>query len=242
LRFAKNTFSRFFERLLLITGLTLLAFVAAVLIYRSVASRRALAEFDRDQASLIQGGPQAGALKQIDEKVDVSLWSEKRIRQYHESLVTKKEGPIAVVKIEKLNIRVPVFEGTDELVLNRGVGWIAGTARPGAPGDGNVGLAAHRDGFFRGLKDIEEGDEIELSTLGAGGVYAVDNIEIVTPDKVEVLRPRGAPSLTLVTCYPFYFVGDAPQRYIVHATLKRQVEVKKFEDRSAQVRTAQFAR
>jgi sortase A len=66
---------------------------------------------------------------------------------------------------------------------------------------------------------------VELSTLGSVKLYAVDSTEIVDPENVGVLRPRGVPSLTLVTCYPFYFVGDAPQRFIVHATLKRQVQV-----------------
>jgi sortase A len=132
---------------------------------------------------------------------------------------------MAVLKIAKLKLRVPVFEGTSDLILNRGVGWIEGTAKPGDAGNGNIGMAGHRDGFFRGFKDIALGDEVELSTLGSVKLYAVDSTEIVDPENVGVLRPRGVPSLTLVTCYPFYFVGDAPQRFIVHATLKRQVQV-----------------
>jgi sortase A len=112
---------------------------------------------------------------------------------------------------------VPVFEGTDELQLNRGVGWIAGTARPGQ--DGNIGIAGHRDGFFRALKDVKTGDKLDISTLHGLRRYAVDEIEIVTPDNVGVLQRRAAPSVTLVTCYPFYFIGDAPQRWIVHARL-----------------------
>jgi sortase A len=125
--------------------------------------------------------------------------------------------------LAKFNLRVPVFEGTDELALNRGVGWIAGTARPGQ--NGNIGIAGHRDGFFRRLKNIGTGDAIELSTDKSRGVYTVDQIEIVNPDNVGVLRPRGVPSLTLTTCYPFYFIGDAPQRFIVHAVLKQQTEI-----------------
>ena len=128
---------------------------------------------------------------------------------------------MAVLGIGKLRLRVPVFEGTDDLVLNRGLGWIDGTARPGERG--NIGIAGHRDGFFRGLKDIAVGDAMELETLGKRATYVVDEIEIVAPEQVEVLRPRAAPAITLVTCYPFYFVGDAPQRFIVHATLRRGV-------------------
>ena len=101
--------------------------------------------------------------------------------------------------------------------LNRGVGRIIGTARPGGPG--NIGIAGHRDGFFRGLKDISVGDDVELTTTKERATYIVDQIEIVSPTDVRVLQPRGVSSLTLVTCYPFYFVGDAPNRFIVHASL-----------------------
>jgi len=112
---------------------------------------------------------------------------------------------------------VPVFDGTDDLTLNRGVGRIIGTAKVGDTG--NIGIAGHRDGFFRGLKDISVGDEIDLTMTTQKTIYLVDQIEIVSPSDVQVLGPRSAPSLTLVTCYPFYFVGDAPQRFIVHASM-----------------------
>jgi len=135
----------------LAAGIILLLMVAAAMIHRALYSRLALAEFDYHQAVLLQRTSQPGAVG--DEKVDFSLWSEKRIREYRASLLTKKDSPLAVLWIEKLKVRVPVFEGTDDLVLNRGVGWIAGTARPGAvDGSSNIGLAGHRDGFFRGLR------------------------------------------------------------------------------------------
>jgi len=108
-----------------------------------------------------------------------------------------------------------VFDGTDDLTLNRGVGRIAGTARPGQ--GGNLGIAGHRDGFFRGLKDVGAGDQIELKIPGRTEVYQVDDVQIVKPTDVQVLEDRGVPTLTLVTCYPFYFIGNAPQRYIVRA-------------------------
>jgi sortase A len=122
-----------------------------------------------------------------------------------------------VLEIDKVKIRVPVFEGTDDLTLNRGVGRIAGTAVPGVAG--NIGIAGHRDGFFRGLKDIAVGDHIDLVMTTERTSYVVDQIEIVSPEDVAVLQPRATSSLTLVTCYPFYFVGDAPQRFIVHASI-----------------------
>jgi sortase A len=216
---------RFAERLLLVAGVALLVMVVAALIHRWVYSRLALAEFDKDQAALVQKDSRPGVMAQGEEAVDVSLWDEKRVRAYRQSLLIKKDLPLAVLRLDRLRIHVPVFEGTDDLVLNRGVGWIAGTAKPGEVGNANVGIAGHRDGFFRAFKDIVLGDVVELATLGAVSLYTVDSVEIVKPEDVWVLRPRGKASLTLVTCYPFYFVGDAPQRFIVHATLKQQVGV-----------------
>jgi sortase A len=218
---------QFAERSLLAIGVMLLVAVAAAHVHRWVFSQLALKEFDQAQAALTQADPKPAVEARGNEEVDFSLWSEKRIREYRQSLLTKKDAPLAVLRIEKLRIRVPVFEGTDDLVLNRGVGWISGTARPGETGNSNIGIAGHRDGFFRGFKDIAVGDTAELSTPGAVSLYAVDNIEIVNPDTASVLRPRGVPSLTLVTCYPFYFAGDAPRRFIVHASLIRQVRAKK---------------
>ena len=109
------------------------------------------------------------------------------------------------------------MEGTDDLSLNRAVGHIAGTPRPGE--NGNVGIAGHRDGFFRGLKDVSTGDTIEIVTPDGVDKYVIDEITVVNPTDVSVLAPRAQPSVTLVTCYPFYFIGSAPQRYIVRASL-----------------------
>jgi len=210
---------------LLTTGLTLLVVFAVALVYRSILSRVALAQFDQAQAALTQRDADPNVEVQGDAGVDVRLWSRKRIGDYRKSLFIKIDPPLAVLRLDRLRIRVPVFAGTGELVLNRGAGWITGTAKPGAAGDSNIGIAGHRDGFFRRFKDIRVGDAIELSTVGLVSRYAVSGIEIVNPDKVGVLQPRGVPSLTLVTCYPFYFLGDAPKRFIVHATLKRQVGI-----------------
>jgi sortase A len=214
------------ERSLMIVGVTLLVVFALATIHHEVYSRLALHKFYESHAAVVNGIIPAAAAKAPstgNQKVDFTLWSDKRVQAYRESLLTSKESPVAVLRLAKFNLRVPVFEGTDELALNRGVGWIAGTAKPGQKG--NVGIAGHRDGFFRPLKDIAAGDEIELFTTGAKAIYTVDQIEIVNPDNVGVLRPRRVPSLTLTTCYPFYFIGDAPQRFIVHAALKQQIEI-----------------
>ena len=206
---------------LLVAGIVLLAGSALALVDRSVSSRLALEAFDQAQAAGSAGEGAVMRQPNGDDRVDVSLWSETRIRRYEKSRLNENRLPLAVLDIGKLRVRVPVFEGTDNLVLNRGVGWIVGAARPGEAG--NIGIAGHRDSFFRGLKDIAVGDAVELTTLKERATYVVDHIEIVSPESVEVLRPRAEPSLTLVTCYPFYFVGDAPQRFIVHAALERTV-------------------
>lgn len=144
------------------------------------------------------------------------LWAENRIRDYEASLEADASPPLAVLTIDKLDIQVPVYDGTDEIQLNRGVGRIEGTAAVDA--DGNLGIAGHRDGFFRGLKDIQIGDDFDLMTLAGTGKYRVTSIDIVDPSDVWVLAPTEEKTITLVTCYPFYYVGHAPKRFIVKAT------------------------
>ena len=150
------------------------------------------------------------------EAVDQTGWSAHRIAAYAAGRLIPTSPPLAVLKIPRLKLSVPVFEGTDDRLLDVGAGLVADTARPGEPG--NIAIAGHRDGFFRGLKDIRAGDRIVLSTRGAESTYLVEDTWIVQPDEVSVLEPTTAPSITLVTCYPFYFVGSAPQRFIVRAT------------------------
>lgn len=179
-----------------------------------VGSRLALQSFSRSHEAASPSS-QGSAGSPAPSSIDFSIWSPKRVQAYRESLLTKLDTPTAVLRIPKLGIEVPVFEGTDDLTLNRGVGRILDTPKVGEPG--NIGIAGHRDGFFRGLKDIASGDALELVTPDRTIHYSVDQIEIVQPEDVGVLNDRGTPSLTLVTCYPFYFIGDAPQRFIVHA-------------------------
>jgi sortase A len=125
---------------------------------------------------------------------------------------------IAVLRIAKLSLEVPVLDGTDAITLNRGVGRIQGTALPGQKG--NIAIAGHRDGFFRGLKDIHTGDRIELRTAQGTDIYIVDRTVVVDPDDVSVLEDGATPALTLVTCYPFHYIGPAPRRFVVKASLK----------------------
>lgn len=149
------------------------------------------------------------------EQPDQSLWSEKRVEAYAESNALGGEPPLAVLSIEHLGIQVPVYDGADEHNLNRGVARVRGTARVGD--EGNLGIAGHRDGFFRPLKDIQHGELVELMTPQGLVSYHVVQTRVVNPDDVEVLDPTDERTITLVTCFPFYWVGDAPQRFIVTA-------------------------
>jgi len=148
---------------------------------------------------------------------DQTLWSPARIKAWRSALDEAAPGPLGILRVPRLHIEAPVLAGTDDATLNRGVGHIEDTARPGTAG--NAGIAGHRDGFFRALKDVTPGDAIELQTLEGREVYRVARSWIVGPDDVSVLDPTPVRSLTLVTCYPFYFVGSAPQRFIVRAVL-----------------------
>lgn len=122
---------------------------------------------------------------------------------------------IGRIIIPRLGVRGIVKEGVDDRTLRRAVGHVPGTALPGE--SGNVGLAAHRDTFFRGLDRLEPGDRIRLTTLEGSFDYVVDSTQVVEPSATEVLQNTGEPVLTLVTCFPFRYVGRAPMRYIVRA-------------------------
>jgi sortase A len=206
------------ERWLLIVGLTLVGIYALAKLHSEVSSRLALRKFEAERKRVRIRAQESVKLR-TSEEVDFTLWSEKRVQAYMESLTAKEGTPSAVLRIPKLNLEVPVYDGTDDLTLNRGVGRIIGTARLGQ--NGNVGIAGHRDGFFRGLKDIALGDTIELTMPDRADHYVVENIKITDPEDVSVLQPTSQSCLTLVTCYPFYFIGSAPQRYIVKASLVR---------------------
>ena len=122
---------------------------------------------------------------------------------------------IGRIEIARIGIDVIIAEGIDGRTLRRAVGHIPGTALPGEAG--NVGIAGHRDTFFRALEGVRPGDEITLTTRYGGYRYRVDSARVVPPDDVGVLRDSGGALLTLVTCYPFYYVGPAPQRFVVRA-------------------------
>lgn len=146
---------------------------------------------------------------------DKTEWSEKASAKYEKN----KDGggvPMAFLTIDRLNIKAPVYSGTHRITLDRGLGWIEGTAEPDEVG--NIAISGHRDGFFRPLKDIKVGDAIEMQTPTGVQKFEVANISIVDALEVSVLDPTDTTVLTLITCHPFYYQGYAPDRYIVRAT------------------------
>jgi LPXTG-site transpeptidase (sortase) family protein len=119
------------------------------------------------------------------------------------------------IEIPTIGLAAMILEGTDARTLRRAVGHISGTPLPGQ--QGNVAITGHRDTFFRPLLKIRKDDEIRLTTLSGSYRYLVDSIKVVDPEDTEVLDNSDDAILTLVTCYPFYFVGPAPKRFIVRA-------------------------
>jgi sortase A len=206
-------------------GLLLIGTYFAIRTHQASVAKERLRRFEQQRARLATPAtpvatpaPMPEALRTLSWGTpDQLLWSHERMKAWTlASSVPAAEAPLAVLKIPKINLEVPVLEGTDDPALDYGAGHIAGTALPGQAG--NIGIAGHRDGFFRGLKDIVPGDAIDLETARGSEAFVVENIWLVDPDDVWVLDDTPAEALTLVTCYPFYFVGSAPRRYIVRAT------------------------
>jgi sortase A len=147
---------------------------------------------------------------------DQSLWSPERVRDYEASLSIVKDAPLAILRIPDLGLEVPVYATASELHLNRGTGLIEGMGLPDK--GGNLGIAGHRDGFFRVLKDIAPGQKIEIETKNRLHTYRVVSTEVVDSTDLRPLADTADPTITLVTCYPFYFLGHAPRRFIVRGT------------------------
>lgn len=194
---------RFAQRLFLIAGLLALGLAsysyAARFVYQVYANR----EFDHALAANRVAPSLPGAFA-----------------EQHPSTASPR-ALIGRIAIPRLVISAIVKEGVDYRTLGLAVGHIPATAMPGETG--NVGLAGHRDNLFRNLKDVAQDDEITLTTLDNTYTYRVASFSIVNPEDVSVLAPRdGEKTLTLITCYPFYFVGHAPKRFVVRA---RQVMI-----------------
>jgi len=189
------------EIALLVTGVVLLAVFGAAQLDRYRTSR-----------DLLHAFPAAGSAARADVTPE-----DPTIESAGGAVAEAAGSPLAVLHIPGIHLDVPVLDGTDVVTLNHAAGRIAGTALPGE--DGNIGIAAHRDGFFRNLGKVRVGDSIELETRNGVATYVVEQTQVVMPNDVSVLDPQVAPAITLVTCYPFHYLGRAPQRYVVTALL-----------------------
>jgi sortase A len=165
--------------------------------------------------------------------VDAKLYQAIESRHFHQQIIdfkadTTSKGRVdgvsfhsssgealGEIELTRIGVTAMILEGTDDRTLRRAVGHIPGTPLPGQPG--NVGIAGHRDTFFRALRNVRHDDEITLMTLDGSYRYRVKSISVVEPEDTQVLDNSGGDILTLVTCYPFYFVGPAPRRFIVRA-------------------------
>jgi sortase A len=211
------TWTRALQRTLFSAGVLLLSAYLFAVIHTQISSTLALWGFNASQHA--RGGVSAptAQTKPPDEHINCRLWAAERIAAYKSSLALMQERPLGILSIPRLRLIAPVFEGTDALTLDRGLGRIRGTAKLGE--FGNTGIAGHRDGFFRSLKDVAVGELIEISTGREHKDYFVHRIIIVDPSDVSVLKSGTATEITLVTCFPFYMVGEAPYRYVVQASL-----------------------
>ena len=196
---------RFAQRLFLWVGVAALAYAGGTAAYAGIYQRYQSWKFERARMSAIERNlKQEVAVPQIIKAAIV------------EEAVDLREGDVVGrLEVSRIGISVIVLQGIDEDTLISGAGHVPGTPLPGA--EGNVAIAAHRDTFFRKLQGIRPGDSIQVATVRRTYEYVVDSTEIVDPEDTQVMESRARPELTLITCYPFYFVGAAPKRFIVHA-------------------------
>ena len=206
-------------------GLLLLAFyVTTRARQRAVAAREVRDFHETRNVQSAASAPSAASLPRQEPRPgwrplswgapDQSLWSPVRVRAWESGPQPSSGHALAVLRIPHPS-RCPVFEGTDDATLDLGLGHVEGTAGLDAPG--NVALAGHRDGFFRGLKDVGAGDEIDMETQTGMRRYLVKDIVIVKPDDVWVLDDNSA-ALTDRDLLPLLLHGLRPQRYIVRAS------------------------
>jgi sortase A len=208
-----NPWIRWSQRFFLFIGILALGYVGFVLLdarfYQADQSRRFQKELnglkpsivsdERLHISSISPAPAKGSIMRA-ERIDIAGIS---------------RDVLGRIEISAIGLTAMILEGTDARTLRRAVGHIPGTPLPGQRG--NVAITGHRDTFFRPLRNIRKDDEIRLTTLSGSYRYWVDSIKVVEPEDTKVLNSSDDAILTLVTCYPFYFVGPAPKRFIVRA-------------------------
>ena len=197
------------ELVLLVVAVAALSWV----VREQVSASRDQADWAQELEHQLTGAAETPPPDAAAEKPDVPV----RKRAHTPGLIGRMEVP-------RLRLSVITREGTDAATLRRAVGHVASTALPGQPG--NAAFAGHRDTFFRKLRDVRKGDEIVFTTPQGRHRYVVDELRVVQPSDVSVLEPTARPVLTLVTCYPFNYIGSAPERFIVRAMMKSSDAVK----------------
>jgi sortase A len=175
------------ERGLIAMGLFLLCYCALSLLFSYQVQSSQARDLDSSRAAVLQWTP-------LNPPLPIGAWR---------------------LEVERLGISVMVVEGVGQQQLAHGAGHIPGTSLPGQAG--NTAVSAHRDTYFRGLRKIQSNDLILVTTQSSQFQYRVSCTKVVFPTDLSVLAPTGAETLTLVTCYPFYFLGPAPKRFIVQA-------------------------
>ena len=196
---------RFGYRLILWLGVAALLYAGGTAAYAVVYQRYQWWKFERARVSAIaRNVEQEGASSKV---IKAAIMEE---------TADPREGEVVgKLEVPRVGISVMVFQGIEDDTLAVGAGHVPATPLPSRAG--NVAIAAHRDTFFRKLQGIKAGDSIQFATTGGNYEYVVDSTEIVDPQDTQVMESRAYPELTLITCYPFYFVGAAPKRFIVHA-------------------------
>ncbi|HLF10884.1 MAG TPA: class D sortase [Gammaproteobacteria bacterium] len=220
-----GSISRALETVCWVLGIALIVLYFGARAYGEIERRQAIATFTQArsatgaEATVTRDADRVGLESLFADGVpDQTHWSESRVRAFAARMTEPAESqplPAALLRIPRVELEVPVYADTSERNLNRGAGLVAGTALPDS--DGNIAIAAHRDGYFRALEDVAVGDVVELASLSRERKYRVIDLSIVEPTDISPLRETDVPAITLVTCYPFYFVGNAPQRFIVRA-------------------------
>lgn len=213
-----RTFLCWGPHLFFIVGILALGYVAVMLLDANIYQAREEHRFEQTRETQREG--------QARQRVKPLIGSENPETSLHPVGLTRRTSAQARetartgeawgrIKIASIGLSSMILEGVDRETLRRGVGHIPETALPGEPG--NIALAGHRDTFFRALRNIRKDDEITLDTLDGSYRYRVDYTQVVAPESTEALDRSSDAILTLVTCYPFSFVGPAPKRYIVRA-------------------------
>jgi sortase A len=199
------------EVLSYLAGVFFVGFFVVQLAQGEIERRDGVAQFPTD--------PTPADISKISEvgAPDTTLWAPGRVSDYESSLKADLPPVLGVLKIPSVGLEVPIYPSDSDLLMDRGSGVIDGMSYPHEPG--NIGIAGHRDGYFRSLKDVQAGDKIFLQTLEGPKQFVINNTQIVEIDDLTLLQDTQEQSVTLVTCYPFYFVGHAPQRFIVTASL-----------------------